>query len=92
MSDEALLVVDLMSGINKKAVVRWRLNPGVWTIHGNEARGQDHTLKVTSDVNIVRFEIVKAEESRYYYQKTVIPVLEIEIQEDGEVVTQYKYI
>jgi len=38
-------------------------------------------------MNVRRFELVEGWESRYYLKKTPIPVLEIEVDRPGELIT-----
>jgi len=89
LSDQRLLVTDKISGFKNKAVLRWRLKPGEWSIKNTSISNGTHKLAVTSNVFIVRFEITEGWESRYYLQKTSLPVLEVEIHSAGEFITEY---
>jgi hypothetical protein len=92
---DALQVVDEVQGFARLAVLHWRLMPGDWrfepspdgprlTLNG----GRQFSLNVSADVPITRCELVEGWESRYYLEKTPLPVLEIEIQQHGTLTTQ----
>jgi hypothetical protein len=51
----------------------------------------NHSLIVSTTVPIVRCEIVLGWESRHYLEKTMIPVLEIEINEPGTLTSIYNW-
>jgi hypothetical protein len=91
LSDQQLLVTDKISGFKEKMVLRWRLKPSDWKVRNTTISNGTHKLTVTSNVPIVRFEITEGWESRYYLQKTPLPVLEVEIHTPGECVTEYSF-
>lgn len=91
LSESQLLVVDNIKGVKQKAILRWRLAPGEWIIEGNKVTNHLHTIIIDSNVEIKRFELVEGNESRYYYQESSIPVLEVEVASDGKITTEYKY-
>ncbi|NQZ64378.1 hypothetical protein, partial [Crocosphaera sp.] len=91
LSDFDLRVVDKVSGFDTKAVLRWRLKQGDWQINGNVIYNGDHFLTITASVPIKRIEIVEGWESLYYFQKKVMPVLEVEIEQTGTITSIYKY-
>ena len=95
LQDTALHVVDEVQGFAHQAVLRWRLMPGDWqllqspgglrlTLNG----GRQFSLNVSADIPITRFELVDGWESRHYFEKTLVPVLEVEIQQAGKLTTQ----
>lgn len=86
-----LKVSDHLSGFDRRAVLRWRLRPGSWKLHGTEATDGDHALRISASVPVTRCEIVAGWESRYYLQKTVSPVLEVELSEPGSVHSHYHW-
>ncbi|WP_279130993.1 alginate lyase family protein [Photobacterium phosphoreum] len=91
LTENALLVIDQISGVKNKAVLRWRLSSDEWNIQGNRITNGNHVITVESNVDIKRLEIIKGKESRYYYQETSIPVIEIEVLQDCKITTEYKY-
>lgn len=94
LSEQTLRIVDQVSGFASKAVLRWRLKPGEWTIDVDAQRIQldEFSLAVTTTVPVKRFELVEGWESRYYLQKTPLPVLEIEIDQPGELITTIEWM
>jgi hypothetical protein len=50
-----------------------------------------HLLSVKSSIPIVRCELVQGWESRHYLEKTLVPVLEIEVQQPGTLTTEYRW-
>lgn len=91
LMESSLTIKDQVQGIKSKAILRWRLNPGNWVVQGHKVTNGNHELKIDSDVQIERLEIVEGRESRYYYQETSIPVLEVEISSDGNITTEYQF-
>ncbi|HAS8627054.1 TPA: heparinase [Vibrio vulnificus] len=91
LTEMSLIVVDQVSGVKNKAVLRWRLAPDDWQIQGQKVTNGSHQILINSDVKIDRLEIVEGRESRYYYQESSIPVLEVEISSDGKITTEYQF-
>lgn len=89
MDENSLQVTDLVDGFVDKAVLRWRLKPGNWQLdeQAQELALDGFTLRFESSVPVRRLELVEGAESRYYLQKTVLPVLVLEIDQPGELVT-----
>ena len=86
-----LRVVDRVSDFSGSAVLRWRLMPGDWTANGYAITCGDNRLEVRSDTPIRRFELVEGWESRYYLQRSNLPVLEVEIGFPGTLTTDYSW-
>ncbi len=91
LGDAHLRVVDEVAGFARKAVLRWRLAPGQWTLDGCRLTDGKQTLVVQASVPVVRCELVEGWESRHYLEKTVLPVLEIEVQQAGVLTTDYRW-
>ena len=85
------MVNDQVDGFQHKAVLRWRLEPGQWLFEGNILSNGEHVIQVHASVPIVRFELVGGWESRYYLEKTQVPVLEVEIDQPGSFITEYRW-
>src|SRR5690606_31682081 len=94
LSEQVLRVTDQVSGFASKAVLRWRLKPGEWMIDVEAQRIQsgEFSLTVATPIPVKRFELVEGWESRYYLQKTPLPVLEIEIDQPGELITTIEWM
>jgi hypothetical protein len=91
LHDSMLRVSDAVAGFSRRAVLRWRLRPGPWRVSGHEATNGTHRIVISSSVAISRFALVDGWESRYYAQKTEVPVLEVEIGSPGALVTEYSW-
>jgi len=57
-------------------------------LNGCTASSTDVTVAVSSKSRVIRSEIVDGYESRYYGQKTKLPVFEIEVAEAGRLTTE----
>ena len=86
-----LRVTDEISGFKEKAVLRWRLEPGDWQFSEDVLSNGTHTIKVVADVPFQRYELLGGWESRYYQDKQPIPVLEVEVQQPGKLITEYRW-
>jgi hypothetical protein len=91
LSEHLLRVEDRISGFNTCAILRWRLSPGNWEVNGNIVSDGKHILTIRSDMAIARLELIVGKESRYYYQESDIPVLEVEVKHAGKIITEYQY-
>mgnify|MGYP005810698855 CR=1 FL=1 len=94
LSEQILRVEDRVESFGSKAVLRWRLKPGEWAVDAVAQRIQldGFSLTVATTVPVKRFELVEGWESRYYLQKTALPVLEIEIDQPGELITTIEWM
>lgn len=91
LGDSQLRVEDEVAGFARKAVLRWRVAPGKWRLDGQRLTNGAHVLTVQASMPIVRCELVEGWESRYYLEKTPVPVLEIEVQQPGTLTTEYHW-
>jgi hypothetical protein len=91
LESERLIVIDKVSGFNHKAILRWRLEPGTWTVDGNVISNGSIILRLFSQHPFTRCEVICGKESRYYYQETEIPVLEVEIIQSDIIRTELTY-
>lgn len=89
LDPEGLRVEDRVAGFADRAVLRWRLEAGEWQIKDLSAVRGNFRLRVASDADIIRFEIVEGWESRYYMHKNPLPVLEAEIRTKGTFFTEF---
>ena len=95
LQNDVLQVFDEVQGFACQAVLRWRLMPGDWQLLQSpdgprlklEGGGQI-SLNVSANVPISRSELVEGWESRHYFEKKPVPVLEVEIQQAGMLTTQ----
>lgn len=91
LSERCLRVEDRVGGFKRSAVLRWRLEPGDWRLDGNRVSNGTHVLEIAANVPTLRLELVEGWESRYYLQKTPLPVLEIEVDRPGTLVSEYRW-
>lgn len=91
LSDGELRITDEISGFRKKAVLRWRLAPGNWEINDNSVTRGRVRMKVTGSMEMSRMELTEGRESRYYLQQTPLPVLEVEVNAPGTLVTVVEF-
>lgn len=92
LTGNSLKVVDRLSGFSRSAVLRWRLMPGDWVIDGHAITCGDNRLEILSDSPIRTFQLVEGWESRYYLQRSNLPVLEIELESPGTLTTAYSWM
>jgi hypothetical protein len=87
-----LRVEDEVGGFRQRALLRWRLAPGPWTLDGCQLTNGAQTLTVQGSIPILRCEMTEGWESRHYLEKTPVPVLEVEIGQPGTLTTDYRWI
>lgn len=94
LSDSAMQVQDDVEGFVRSAVLRWRLLPGVWRFSASPSKSEQAfeltgpnglKMRLKSSVPIVRCELTQGWESRYYLQKTPVPVVELEMSTPGSI-------
>lgn len=91
LGDGFLRVRDEVGGFRRKAVLRWRLQPGSWRLQGHSVTNGHRVLTVVADVPVARCDLTCGWESRYYLQKTFVPVVEVEIRQPGVLITEYRW-
>ena len=87
LESNKLIIIDDVSGFKQKAVLRWRLIPGDWVINGNTISNGVVSILIESNEVINRLVLTQGWESRYYLRKTQLPVLEVEINDPGNITT-----
>jgi hypothetical protein len=91
LNDNKLTVIDKLSGFQESAVLRWRLISADWVLNNQTLSSSLAEMTISSDVKITRIELVKGYESRYYYQESELPVLEVEIETSGTITTEINF-
>lgn len=91
LGDHNLQVVDRVSGFDHKAVLRWRLPPGDWKLDGDTVTDGQRSLSVHASAPVIRYELIKGWESRYYSRKAPLPVLEVELHESATLTTELTF-
>lgn len=91
LANGELSVMDDIGGFAQRAVLRWRLAPGGWRVDGRSVTNGDHVLSIEASIPIERFELTTGWESRYYMQRTELPVLEVEVRNPGVLFSTYRW-
>lgn len=86
-----LVITDDVQGFKDNAVLRWRLIPDQWVLQKNILSNGKITLEVHS-TSALKIRMVEGRESRYYYQETSVPVLEVTAIEPTTIHTTIKDI
>lgn len=84
-------VIDKVSNFESTAVLRWRLIPDNWQLIGSKISNGEISIEVESESE-VDIRIVEGYESRYYYQKTKLPVIEVITRQPSTITTIIKYL
>lgn len=91
LDEGSLTVRDSFSGFKDKAILRWRLRPGDWVLEGSTVKCSLDSLGISTTMPIKRIQLIEGWESLYYYQKSVLPVLEVEVTQPGTITSVYRY-
>jgi hypothetical protein len=91
LSSSAMMVTDTVSGFRHKAVLRWRLPVGDWMIIGQVLTHKNLTLELKTSIPIVALRLVEGFESLRYCQKSICPILEVEIADPGTLITKINW-
>jgi Heparinase II/III-like protein/Heparinase II/III N-terminus len=91
LSEKFLLCRDELSGNALKGVIRWRLCPGDWRLVGNRVEFGRYQLTVESNSPAMSVRLVDGSESRYYLQKSPLPVFEIDLPVPATVWTRIEF-
>lgn len=95
-----LRVEDRVAGFGERAVLRWRLAPGDWTLTDDGVQGRAEgaapgtlpvRLSVAACVPIRRMTLTRGFRSLYYLEKSPLPVLEVELGQGGKVTTDIHF-
>ena len=90
--DNMLKVIDKIEGFKHHAVLRWRLMPAVWLIEGNRLVSEMGRVTVHATMPVLNMSLVRGWESRHYLQKSETPILEVEVNQAGQLITEYEWI
>lgn len=91
LKNDAIRVIDTISGFKEEAVLRWRLQPGDWVL--NDFKLSNGKIEIQIDAEHCEGICIRnGFESRYYYQKTVLPVLELKLKQPTTINTVIKDI
>lgn len=91
VKQQQIVVTDDVRGFEDQAILRWRLMPDKWVLQDNVLSNGKIAIEIYSKSSFV-IRIVEGEESRYYYQKTTLAVLEVKVIEPSTIVTTIRDI
>ncbi len=100
VSGREVRVEDLVEGFARSAVLRWRLLPGNWRLERLERKNATayqltndggFCVEISASVESVRCALTHGWESRYYLQKSPVPVVEFEIAAAGAITTRISW-
>ncbi len=77
--EEDWLIEDTFWGQKRRAILRWRLIPANWILQDERCSSEWADIFISSPQSIVRIELTRGWESKFYASKTPIPLLEIEV-------------
>lgn len=84
--ENKIIISDDITGFKYQAVLRLRLQPGQWKLEGNVLSNSELSIAIQTDAPI-DIRLIEGEESRYYYQKTYLPVLELIVKKPTNIIT-----
>ena len=89
LNDNSLTITDDVTGFRKNAVARWRYLDGALEPSGvTNITSDGTTISVSATCISVGVETVDSEESRHYFNKTSVKVLEVKISEPAIITTK----
>jgi hypothetical protein len=86
-----LVCRDEISGNFEEACLRWRLAPGDWQSSDYSLSSNKYSLTIEIDGALVRPSLGRTEESRYYQQRTEIPLAFIKVTHPATIVTRVTF-
>lgn len=86
LKNQSIQIIDIISGFKTQAILRWRLQSAQWNLKDNVLSNDDISITIHSDARL-ELQLVQGEESRYYYQKRSLPVLEIKVTQATSITT-----
>jgi hypothetical protein len=75
-------IIDDINGEFKSAILRWILKPGNWEVKNKSISSENTTIEFQSNQTF-ELQLNESFESLHYMEKTIVPVLEIDLQFNG---------
>lgn len=91
LTSKTLLVTDEIGSFSKKAILRWRLPNGNWTVNRHRISNGSISVTVDGTMPLRRFEIVESFKSLFYLKKEPCLVLEAEMWMAGTIKTRLEW-
>lgn len=89
LNEDAIFILDQISGFKQEAILRWRLQPSNWVLNGCQLSNGQIELEIQAE-HIADIALKSGFESRYYYHKTSLPVLELRFTQPTTIRTVIK--
>lgn len=86
-----ITVIDSVAGFKESAVLRWLQQTGSWALNGCTLSNARISIEITTNTE-AEISLSCGFESRYYYQKTILPVLEVKVRRSLTITTVIKEI
>jgi hypothetical protein len=80
------IIEDHITGYHERAVLRWRFEPGAWTLEGTHLTSANLSIDVEGDGRPPAIRVVDARESRAYGTETWLPCLEADFDPGTRVI------
>lgn len=87
LNKDSLTCIDTLSGPFRHAELRWRLCPADWILKGATLTGAGIQLAVQVEGQALAPTLGIAPESRYYLERTEVPLLSIPLHKPSRVIT-----
>lgn len=89
LTEKHITVTDTVKGFKQQAVLRWRLSPDNWQLNGHILTNGKIQLEISA-LSEIKITLTQGEESRYYYHKAKLPVLEVLTTQSTTILTTIK--
>lgn len=91
LTHNRMICTDTISGNFAHACLRWRLSPLQWILGHQQLRAVDKLISISTNDATLNLTLTEAPESRYYYRKENVPVLEVGVCQPCSIVTQFEF-
>lgn len=85
---QKLTCTDTLSGIFRRACLRWRLEPGDWQLDGYMLHGNGVRIHISAEMQPLTIMLDMTRESRYYRQCAEVPLVSVVLDRPTTVVTE----
>ena len=75
------IITDIISNFKEYAVLRWRLLPVEWELKDNKIKSLFGSIIINTFENKCSINLKSGYESKFYFNKKPIPVLEVKVEE-----------
>ncbi len=86
LGTHSVSISDELQGFTSKALLRWRLVPGDWSLDATGCSSDSLSIRIESSVPIRRMGLSNGWESRHYLEKSEVPIFEVEIDQSPAII------